>query len=171
MTPNFFQAATRKKIWVEATVQKSQVATYKNLGRFYRVPFKSLLRVQIKRTMSKDSNATSYMFFSHFEILPDHMGGKWTPFSHFGAPLKSRLQKRSKGKATHISCSGISTLQFTLLSVEFTYLLPTYLRMYLQGVRWNPGQLFSRTLKKGFKIYWSGDAHFGIQTMLSGEGM
>ena len=76
MTPNFFQAATLKTIWVEATVQKSQVATYKNLGRFYRVPFKSLLRVQIKRAMSKDSNATSYMFFPHFKILLDHMGGK-----------------------------------------------------------------------------------------------
>ena len=51
MTPNFFQAATLKKIWVEATLKKSQVAPYKNLGRFYRVPFKSLLRVQIKRAM------------------------------------------------------------------------------------------------------------------------
>ena len=51
MTPNFFQAATLKKIWVEATLKKSQVAPYKNLGRFYRVPFKSLLRVQIKRAI------------------------------------------------------------------------------------------------------------------------
>ena len=33
MAPKFFQAATLKK----------------NLGRFYRAPFKSLLRVQIKR--------------------------------------------------------------------------------------------------------------------------
>ena len=49
MTPNFFQAATLKKIWVEATLNKSQVAPYKNLDRFYRIPFKSLLRVQIKR--------------------------------------------------------------------------------------------------------------------------
>ena len=57
MTPNFFQAATLKKIWVEATVQKSQVATYKNLGRFYRVPFKSLLRVQIKRAINYKKDA------------------------------------------------------------------------------------------------------------------
>ena len=37
-----------KKIWVDATVKKYQVAPYKNMGRFYRVPFKSILRVQIK---------------------------------------------------------------------------------------------------------------------------
>ena len=49
MTPDFFQAATLKKIWVEGTLKKSQVAPYENLGRFYSVPFKSLLRVQIKR--------------------------------------------------------------------------------------------------------------------------
>ena len=36
-------------IWVDATLNKSQVAPYKNLGRFYSVPFKALLRVQIKR--------------------------------------------------------------------------------------------------------------------------
>ena len=42
MTPNFFQAATLKKIWVEATLKRTQVAPYKNMGRFYRVPFKSL---------------------------------------------------------------------------------------------------------------------------------
>ena len=51
MTPNFFQAATLKNIWVEATLKKYQVAPYKNLGRFYRVPFKSLFRVQIKRAI------------------------------------------------------------------------------------------------------------------------
>ena len=32
---------------------------YKNLGRFYRVPFKSLLRVQIKRVNNLQSNAPS----------------------------------------------------------------------------------------------------------------
>ena len=42
------QVSTLKKIWVDATLKKSQVAPYKNLGRFYRVPFKSFLRVQIK---------------------------------------------------------------------------------------------------------------------------
>ena len=47
--PNFFQAATLKKIWVEATLKKYQVAPYENLGRFYRVPCNSLLRVQIKQ--------------------------------------------------------------------------------------------------------------------------
>ena len=48
MSPNLFQAATLKKIWVEATLKNSQEAPYKNMGRFYRVPFKSLLRVHIK---------------------------------------------------------------------------------------------------------------------------
>ena len=37
MTPNFLQAAALKKFWVEATLKKSQVAPFKNLGRFYRV--------------------------------------------------------------------------------------------------------------------------------------
>ena len=55
MTPNFFQAATLKKIWVEANLKKSQVAPYKNLGKFYRVPFQSLLRVQIKRAIETDA--------------------------------------------------------------------------------------------------------------------
>ena len=35
----------------DATLKKSQVASYKNLGRFYRVPFKSILRVQIKQAI------------------------------------------------------------------------------------------------------------------------
>ena len=35
MTPIFFQAAALKKIWVEATLKKSQVAPCKNLGRFF----------------------------------------------------------------------------------------------------------------------------------------
>ena len=39
----------------EATLKKSQVAPYKNLGRFCRVPFKSLLRVQIKRAITQAS--------------------------------------------------------------------------------------------------------------------
>ena len=38
-----------EKIWVDATLKKSQVAPKKYLGGFYRVPFKSLLRVQIKQ--------------------------------------------------------------------------------------------------------------------------
>ena len=38
-----------KKILVDATLEKSQVAAYKNLGRFYRVSFKSLLKVKIKQ--------------------------------------------------------------------------------------------------------------------------
>ena len=33
MTPNFYQTATLKKLWIEATLKKSQVAPYKNLGR------------------------------------------------------------------------------------------------------------------------------------------
>ena len=53
MTPNFFPPAKLKKICVEATPKKSQVAPYKNLGRSYRVPFKSLLRVQIKWAKEK----------------------------------------------------------------------------------------------------------------------
>ena len=36
-------------VFKEATLKKFQVAPYKNQGRFYVVPFKSLLRVQIKR--------------------------------------------------------------------------------------------------------------------------
>ena len=47
--PAFFKLPPWKKIWVNANLKKSQVSPYKNLGRFYRVPFKSLLRVQIKR--------------------------------------------------------------------------------------------------------------------------
>ena len=47
------QVTTLKKIWVDATIKKSQVARYKNLGGFYRVPFKSLLRVQIKQVKEK----------------------------------------------------------------------------------------------------------------------
>ena len=45
---NFFQATTLKKNLGRSYPKKSQVAPYKNLGRFYRVPYKSLLRVQIK---------------------------------------------------------------------------------------------------------------------------
>ena len=41
-----FKLPPWKKICVEALM-----ALYKNLGRFYRVPFKSLLRVQIKRAV------------------------------------------------------------------------------------------------------------------------
>ena len=69
MTPNFFQAATLKKIWVEATVKKPQVAPYKNLGRFYRVPFKSLLRVQIKwvnKIHLQSSNTSASILFTFF---------------------------------------------------------------------------------------------------------
>ena len=44
MTPNFFQGAHLKKIWVDFTGQILQ-------GRFYRVPFKSILRVQIKQAI------------------------------------------------------------------------------------------------------------------------
>ena len=51
MTPIFFQAATLKKIWVEAIQKKSQVAPYTKWGRLYWVPFKSLLRVHIKRAI------------------------------------------------------------------------------------------------------------------------
>ena len=47
MTPNFFQATTLKKI-DKSYPKKSLVAPYKNLSRFYRVSFKSLLRAQIK---------------------------------------------------------------------------------------------------------------------------
>ena len=41
MIPNFFQGARLKKIWVGFTGYILQ-------GTFYRVPFKSILRVQIK---------------------------------------------------------------------------------------------------------------------------
>ena len=62
MKPNFFQAATLKKICVEATLKKSQVAPYKNLGRFYRVHFKSLLRVQIKWAIVAKPYLKVYLF-------------------------------------------------------------------------------------------------------------
>ena len=47
MTTNFFQAATMKKKSGRSYPKKSQVAPYKNLGSFYMVLFKSLLRVKI----------------------------------------------------------------------------------------------------------------------------
>ena len=43
------KVSTLKKIYVDATLKKFQVEPDKNMGRFYRVPFKSLFRVQIKR--------------------------------------------------------------------------------------------------------------------------
>ena len=43
-----FSSCHPEKIWVESTLKISQVAPFKNLGRFYRVLLKSLLRVQIK---------------------------------------------------------------------------------------------------------------------------
>ena len=58
----FFQAATLKKNWLEATVKKSQVAPYKNLGRFSRVHFKSLLRVQIERAIVAKPYLKAYLF-------------------------------------------------------------------------------------------------------------
>ena len=66
MYPDFFRVAAlkkigvirenldehpEKKILVDATLKKYQVAPYKNLGRFHRAPFKSLFRLQIKRVI------------------------------------------------------------------------------------------------------------------------
>jgi hypothetical protein len=50
-TQIFFQGGSLKKVGCHAyKSEKNQVSTQKkNLGRFYRVPFKSLLRVQIKQ--------------------------------------------------------------------------------------------------------------------------
>ena len=45
---------------------KSQVAPYKNLGRFYRVPFKSLLRVQIKWVSNK------FQMLISINIIPNY---------------------------------------------------------------------------------------------------
>ena len=44
------QVSTLKKIWLDATLKKISggMPPYKNLGTFFRVPFKSLLKVQIK---------------------------------------------------------------------------------------------------------------------------
>ena len=53
------QVSTLKKIWVDASQKKSQVPPYKKLGRFYRVPFKSLLRVQIKWAFERGSTEVS----------------------------------------------------------------------------------------------------------------
>ena len=47
------QVSTVKKIWVDATLKKSKVELYKT---FWVVPFKSLLRVQIKRAIMKIMN-------------------------------------------------------------------------------------------------------------------
>ena len=56
MTPNFFQAATLKKIWVEVTLKKSQVATYKNLGKY---PSNHFSGVQIKRASIRKQSLTT----------------------------------------------------------------------------------------------------------------
>ena len=69
MTPNFFQAATLKKIWVEATLNNSQLKPYKNLGRFYRVSFKSLLSVQIRRAIVWQTKVCCMYLFLHAIIL------------------------------------------------------------------------------------------------------
>ena len=39
--------STLKKVWVDAIL--INLASYTNLGTFYRIPFKSLLREQIKQ--------------------------------------------------------------------------------------------------------------------------
>ena len=82
MALNFFQAATLKKTWVEATLKKPQVASYKNLGRFYRVPIKSLHRVHIKRAIDKNhwllrEYETVYLIQTHW----NHLAKIWVIFS------------------------------------------------------------------------------------------
>ena len=57
------QVSNLKKIWVDATLKKSQVEPYKNVGRFYRAPFKSLLRVQIKQIIKSIAITGSWGIF------------------------------------------------------------------------------------------------------------
>ena len=72
------QVSTLKKIWVDAILKKSQDAPYKNFGRFYKVPFKSLLRVKIKRA-NKEKNilklwslwSSLYSYLCFFAGLPE----------------------------------------------------------------------------------------------------
>ena len=57
LTAYYLEGEQKKRQWVPyknqgmAAPYKNQGAPYKNLGEFYRVPFKSLLRVQIKRAI------------------------------------------------------------------------------------------------------------------------
>ena len=75
-----FSSSHPKEIWVEATLHKSQVATYKNLGIFCRVPFKSLLKVQIKRVT---------MVFAKLESLGNCRKANIDPKSHIETQLDS----------------------------------------------------------------------------------
>ena len=68
MTPKFFQAATLKKVLVEATLKKFQVVPYKNLGGFYRVFFKSLPRVQIKQANDLIILDRQILRFTRFQL-------------------------------------------------------------------------------------------------------
>ena len=65
--------ATLKKIWVEVNIKKYQVPPYENLGRFYRVPIKSLLRVQILRgEYHKNLSDNIYGFWDDINTCPPH---------------------------------------------------------------------------------------------------
>ena len=94
MKPNFFQAATLKKICVEATLKKSQVAPYKNLSRLYRAPFKSLLRVQIKR--ANDCNLYSTLSVSDSAMVVTFENGE----------SKRSIRYRTSGNGRkHVTCT------------------------------------------------------------------
>ena len=67
--PTFFKLPHWKKIWVEATLKQSQASPYKTLGRFYRVLFKSPLRVQIKHSIVVFLWVNKYPWFRNFLSL------------------------------------------------------------------------------------------------------
>ena len=84
-TQTFFQGGSLKNVTYELEKKPSWAPWKKNLGRFYRVPFKSLLRVQIERTtvhnidflflhLSKDpfwhqwQNVIRFLWFLEFTI-------------------------------------------------------------------------------------------------------
>ena len=89
MTTNFFQAATLKIIRVADILIKYQVVPYKNLGRFYRVPCKSILKVQIKRP----STSSETIFIYCILLL------KWRTFKEFLFPQKRSQWRRSSSLA------------------------------------------------------------------------
>ena len=66
---------------VEATLKNFHMAPYKNLGRFYRVPFKSLLRVQIKRASVLERIWVKGSYLS-----------QWLPQGERGPPKESKSQ-------------------------------------------------------------------------------
>ena len=67
-----FQKSFRNYLTFKCCPKKIQVVPYKNLGRFYRVPFKPLLRVQIKRATNEsleNHRGIDYTCLSAYHML------------------------------------------------------------------------------------------------------